>query len=64
METVVLLGRKNVETVSFDIDVPSLGIRTSKRATYKEIEEYVYNKYGLKVSNLYIAQVKRNVELK
>lgn len=59
VETVVLLGRKSVETVSFDIDVPSLGIRTSKRATYKEIEEYVYNKYGLKVSNLYIAQIKK-----
>lgn len=58
VETVVLLGRKNQETVNFDIDVPSLGIRTSERATYKEIKQYVMDKYGLNVSNLYIAQVK------
>lgn len=29
------------------------------KATYKEIQEYVWEKYGLKVSNLYISQVKR-----
>ena len=62
-ETVVLLGRKNTETVSFDIDVPALGIRTYRKATYKEISEYVLEKYGLKVSNLYIAQIKRKCGL-
>lgn len=31
----------------------------SKKATYKEIKEYVLEKHGLKVTNLYIAQVKR-----
>lgn len=63
VETVVLLGRKNTETVSFDIDVPALGIRTYRKATYKEISEYVLEKYGLKVSNLYIAQIKRKCGL-
>ena len=41
VETVVLLGRKNRETVNFDIDVPALGIRTSERATYAEIKQYI-----------------------
>ena len=57
-ETVVLLSGKNKETVNFDIDVPSLGIRTSERATYEEIKKYIKEKHGLNVSNLYIAQVK------
>ena len=30
-----------------------------EEATYKEIQEYVKNKYDLHVTNLYIAQVKR-----
>ena len=30
-----------------------------RQATYKEIQEYVLKEYGLKVSNLYISQVKR-----
>ena len=30
-----------------------------KKAGYEEIKEYVPEKFGLKVSNLYIAQVKR-----
>ena len=29
------------------------------KVTYKEIQEYVLKEYGLKVSNLYISQVKR-----
>lgn len=35
------------------------GIDFSKEATYGEIKKYVLDKYGLKVSSLYIAQVKR-----
>lgn len=27
-------------------------------ATYKEIKDYVYERYGLKISSLYISQVK------
>ena len=29
------------------------------KATYEEIKEYVVEKHGLQVSNLYIAQIKR-----
>ena len=31
----------------------------SKDATYGEIKKYVLDKYGLKVSSLYIVQIKR-----
>lgn len=31
------------------------------KAAYEEIKEYVLEKYGLKVSQLYIAQVKRKI---
>ena len=34
------------------------------KATYKEIKQYVNNKYGLNVSNLYIAQAKEKVGIK
>lgn len=33
------------------------------KAIYEEIKEYVLEKYGLKVSNLYISQVKRKCGL-
>lgn len=32
------------------------------KANYKELQEYVLKEHGLKVSNLYISQVKENVE--
>ena len=34
-----------------------------KGATYEEIKSYVLEKFGLKVSNLYISQVKRKCRL-
>lgn len=36
---------------------------TESKATYEEIKEYVLEKYGLKVSSLYISQVKRKCGL-
>lgn len=33
------------------------------KATYKEIQDYVLAKYGLKVSNLYVSQIKRKCGL-
>lgn len=38
-----------------ELDITS----AESKATYKEIQEYVKNKYDLHVTNLYIAQVKR-----
>lgn len=33
--------------------------RDESKVTYKEITDYAQTKYGLKVNNLYVAQVKR-----
>lgn len=42
------------------LDMSELDITSAEsKATYKEIQEYVKNKYDLHVTNLYIAQVKR-----
>ena len=34
-----------------------------RKATYKQIQNYVFEKFGFKVSTLYIAQVKRKCGL-
>ena len=61
VETVVLLSRKTPDAIiEIDLEMSELDLtRAESKATYKEIEEYVQNKYGLHVTNLYIAQVKR-----
>ena len=33
--------------------------RAERKATYAEIKDYVWNKFGLKVPTLYIAQIKK-----
>ena len=38
-----------------DMDLTSV----ESKATYKQIQNYVFEKFGFKVSTLYIAQVKR-----
>lgn len=59
VETVVLLSRKKVnDRINFDINIEALPDRVSKTATYAEIKAYVLEHYGLKVSSLYIAQIK------
>ena len=58
VETVVVLRDKKVDGhIGIDLDVEKLEIRDNK-ATYDDIKVYVSNKYGFKVSSLYIAQVK------
>lgn len=43
-----------------EIELDELDLTSAEsKATYKEIQEYVLKKFGLKVSNLYISQVKR-----
>lgn len=61
VETVVLLSKLNAENyLDIEIGEDELSeIDFSKDATYGEIKKYVLDKYGLKVSSLYIAQVKR-----
>lgn len=61
VETVILLSRKAPDAeIKVRLDMSELDItRAESKATYKEIQEYVKNKYDLHVTNLYIAQVKR-----
>ncbi len=61
VETVCLLSKLNVEhhiEVEVNLDEMDLTAEES-RATYEEIKDYVLKQSGLKVSNLYIAQVKQ-----
>ena len=61
VETVVLLSQqKPDDRIEVEIELDELDLTSAEsKATYKEIQEYVLEKYGLKVSNLYISQVKR-----
>ena len=61
VETVILLSRTTPDTeIKVRLDMSELDITSAEsKATYKEIQEYVQNKYDLHVTNLYIAQVKR-----
>ncbi len=61
VETVILLSRKAPDAeIKVRLDMSELDITSAEsKATYKEIQEYVKNKYELHVTNLYIAQVKR-----
>ncbi len=61
IETVVLLSQQKPKfTVDVDIDLDELDATSAEtKATYDEIKAYVLKKYGLKVSHLYIAQVKQ-----
>ena len=61
VETVALLSKLNTEHhLDLEIGEDELSeIDFSKEATYGEIKKFVLDKYGLKVSSLYIAQVKR-----
>ena len=61
VETVCLLSQRKPDTaIEVDPDISELEVSSAEtKATYEEIKSYVLKKYGLKVSNLYIAQVKR-----
>lgn len=65
-ETVVLLSKGEIDSkkvrVEFSLeDVDMSGFQ--KGATYEQIKAYVLEKHGLKVSSLYISQVKRKCGL-
>ena len=61
VETVVLLSQqKPDDTIEIDLDLDELDATSAElKATYQEIKDYVLKESGLKVSNLYISQVKR-----
>ena len=61
VETVVLLSQqKPDDTIEIDLDLDELDATSAElKATYQEIKDYVLKEFGLKVSSLYISQVKR-----
>ena len=62
METVVLLSKLCPEERKVEITLNLEDVDLTKaesKATYEQIQDYVYDKYGFKVSHLYVAQVKR-----
>ena len=65
VESVVTLSRKTPDDViEIDLELDELDITAAEsKATYPEIKEYVLKHHGLKVSSLYIAQVKRKCGL-
>ena len=65
VETIVLLSKLDVKkhiSVEFPIDEIDITCAESK-ATYEQIQNYVLEKFGVKVSTLYITQVKRKYAL-
>lgn len=61
VETVVLLSQqKPDDTIEIDLDLDELDATSAElKATYQEIKDYVLKEFGLKVSTLYISQIKR-----
>ena len=52
--------QKPDDVIEVEIELNELDLTSAEsKATYKEIQEYVLKEHGLKVSNLYISQVKR-----
>ena len=60
-ETICLLSKLNAKQhIEINLDMDELDLTDAeKKATYQEIKDYVLEHSGLKVSSLYIAQVKQ-----
>lgn len=65
VETVVLLSQqKPSDRIEVDLDMDEMDVTSAEtKATYVDIKDYVLKEHGLKVSNLYISQVKRKCGL-
>lgn len=65
METVCLLSKLNAKQhIEVEVKMDELDLTSAEsKATYDELKAYVLEKYGLKVSSLYISQVKRKCGL-
>ena len=61
VETVCLLSKLNTKQhIEVELNMDELDLTSAEsKATYDEIKVYILQKYGLKVSSLYIAQVKQ-----
>ncbi len=65
VETVCLLSKlKSTQHIEVELDMDELDLTDAeKKATYQEIKNYVLEHCGLKVSSLYIAQVKQQCDI-
>ena len=65
VETVVLLSKLNTKQhIEVELNLDELDLTAAEsKATYDEVKAYVLEKHGLKVSSLYISQVKRKCGL-
>ena len=61
VETCVLLSKlKSTPHIEVEINLDEMDLsKAESKATYAEIKDYVLKNYGMNVTNLYIAQVKR-----
>ena len=61
VETVVLLSQQKADDyIEVELELDELDLTSAEsKATYAEIKDYVLKTHGLKVSSLYISQVKR-----
>ena len=63
VESIVLLSKlksNKMKHINVELEMDDLDLTSAEsKATYEEIKEYVLKQSGLKVSNLYIAQVKQ-----
>ena len=61
VETVCLLSQRKPDAqIEVNLEMSELELSSAEtKATYEEIKSFVLEKHGLKVTNLYIAQVKR-----
>ena len=64
--TAVLLSKlKTKKHVNIELHADELDLTSSEcKVTYNNIKQYIFDKYGFKVSNLYIAQVKEKCGIK
>ena len=65
VETCVLLSKlKSTKHIDVEVSLDGMDLtKAESKATYAEIKQYVFDKFGLNVSRLYIAQVKREFGL-
>ena len=64
-ETVILLSQlKPDDVIHIDVELDELDTTASEmKPTYDDIKKYIMDKYNLKVSSLYISQIKRKNNL-
>lgn len=65
METVYLLSKLNAKQhIEVEVKMDELDLTAAEsKATYEELKVYVLEKYGLKISSLYISKIKRKCGL-